>query len=244
MYFWLILASLMGIIMFGNLREKTKDADYYVVPIYASLAHNMLTQHNAVTSNVYRRIQDEGYTWTGDGSVTAMISSDPLGNMLDASQGAQMYLPYGFKYQPGTTSVIFCVNKANQKQHVACGNTNAVMYAITYGTVPIKYAGSAAMSIPKAISKGTSNSRFVGLIAEATEPLAAGTYQPLGAGYYILAAGYSPLASTYIPDAFICHLGKKDPRNHMIALTMIKGLEDSENMPSAGSPCFWPAVAN
>ena len=50
MYFWLILASLMVIITFGNLREKTKDADYYVVPIYEALSQNLLTQHNAVVS--------------------------------------------------------------------------------------------------------------------------------------------------------------------------------------------------
>ena len=29
MYFWLILASLMGIITFGNLREKTKSVKEY-----------------------------------------------------------------------------------------------------------------------------------------------------------------------------------------------------------------------
>lgn len=247
MYFWLMLASLMGIIMFGNYREKAKDADDYIVPVYEALAQNMLIQHNAVVSNIQARIAADsqvpgntGYEAFGASGLTNQISGDASGNMVDASNGAVNYLPYGFKYQPGVTTSYFCVNKANQKQFIACSNTNAVMYVITYGSVPVKYAGWAAMSIPKAIAAGTRNSRFVGLIAQAPAPLAAGYGQPLGAGYYILSAGYSPASSTYIPDAFFCAWGQSDPRNYMVALTMIKGLNSGENMPSAGSPCSWP----
>lgn len=242
MYFWLILASLMGIITFGNLREKTKDADYYVVPIYEALSQNLLTQHNAVVSKLRARYLEAGnWDWTGIGEYTTVVTVDDTGTPTfnEPQNDPEQYLPYGFRYMPGYTTVYFCVNKAFQDMEAMCSDPNAVMYAITYASVPVRYAGSNAMSIPKSIAAGTQNSRFVGLIEKAPVLLADGYGQPLGAGFYILSAGYSPASSTYIPNYFICQLGMQDPTGLMIAQTMVKGLENGENMETTGSSCFW-----
>ena len=242
MYFWLLLASLMGIITFGNLREKTKDADYYVVPIYESLSQNLLMQHNAFVSQLRLRYLNEGsWDWAGTGDFTTVITVSEAGDPTfnEETNDPKQYLPYGFKYMPGYTSVYFCVNKAFQDTTLSCSDDNAVMYAITYASVPVRYAGANAMSIPKAIAAGTENSRFVGLIEKSSVLLGDGYGQPLGAGFYILSAGYSPAASTYIPNYFICQLNLPDPRGLMIAQTMVKGLENGENMISTGSSCFW-----
>lgn len=247
MYFWLILASLMGIITFGNLREKTKDADFYVVPIYESLAKSLLMQHNAVVSQLRSRYLNEGsWDWAGSGAMTVVVNVDNSGTPTydSPSNSPEPYLPYGFKFMPGYKTAYFCVNKANQDQATACSNVNAVMYAITYASVPARYGGADKMSIPKAIAAGTQNSRFVGLIERSPTILNDGYGQPLGAGFYILSAGYSPAASTFIPNYFICRLAEevpaiRNPRGMMVALTMIKGLENGENMIATGNTCSW-----
>lgn len=245
MYFWLLLASLMGLVSFGNLREKTKDADYYVVPIYESLSQNLLMQHNAFVSQLRSRYLDEGnWDWAGAGGFTTVITVNDAGEPTfneEANNPAQ-HLPYGFKHMPGYTSVYFCVNKAFQDTTLSCSDSNAVMYAMTYAAIPVRYAGANAMSIPKAIAAGTENSRFVGLIERAPALLDDGYGQPLGAGFYILSAGYSPASSTYIPNYFICQLNRQNPRGLMIAQTMVKGLENGENMIATGSSCFWDSA--
>ncbi len=255
MYFWVILASLMGIISFGVLREKTKDANDFVVPIYEALSQNLLVQHNATLSALRARYLAAGsWDFAGNGQMTKAVAVAGNGGVayhVVSQADVAAYLPYGFKFTPGYTSAYFCVYKVNQSQPVSCSDENAVMYLVTYADVPVRYAGANARSIPKAIADGTQNSRFVGLIEKAsaplTDPMASGKVaygQPLGATHYILSAGYAPASSTYIPNFFICALqtenAAQNPVGKMIAQTMVKGLENGENMIEAGNPCWWP----
>ena len=47
MFFWMMLASLMGVIMFGNFHEQTKSEEDFVAPVYHAMALSMYQQHVA-----------------------------------------------------------------------------------------------------------------------------------------------------------------------------------------------------
>ena len=57
MFFWMVLASLMGIIVFGNLTEKAKNQEDFVVPVYEAMALSTLQQHVAAERGYTTAIQ-------------------------------------------------------------------------------------------------------------------------------------------------------------------------------------------
>ena len=270
MFFWMMLASLMGIVMFGNLYEKTKPQENFIAPVYQAMALSMYQQHvsaeygyldamriDAEQSNTYFNSATDGIVplaVTENGQISGGQESNTVFPYI------QGRLPSTYKPQNGTRSYLFCIDK-NQQTTVTCGNeTDVVKYIITIRAIPPRYDGADKMTALRAVSDATGNSRFVGMLQKSPEPLSAdmsatGTvvtqHQPLGSAYYILSSGIAPVASVYIPNFVTCNfplsegtvLGDSlDQRSYLVALSLVAGLEPGENLP-AGTPGLCTAVS-
>jgi len=73
-------------------------------------------------------------------------------------------------------------------------------------------------------------------------------YQPLGARYYILSGGTSLAGNVFIPNGIVCNFYLNDEgqklitgatagNDYIIAVSMMGGLGDDQNLPSGGWPC-------
>lgn len=255
MFFWMILASLMGIIMFGNLYEKTKPAEDFVAPVYEAMAMNMLQQHLAVENGyldslIKKRTEAEAYFASASDSIIplATVESGTISGLAGGNvvfPYIQGRLPSTFKPQNGTRSYLFCINKMAQSASVPCSDTNAVRYIVTFRAVPPRYDGADKMTALRSIATITGNSKYVGMLQKAVTPLEADAskhqHQPLGAAYHILAGGVAQAGSAYIPDYIICNAPTSNTENvtlgdtagsksYLVAMSLMIGLDKNENL--------------
>lgn len=254
MFFWMILASLMGIIMFGNLYEKTKPAENFVAPAYEAIAMNVLQQHQAaengyLTSLINKRTEAEAYFASASDSIIPLaavengtVSGVDGGNIVFPF--VQRYLPSTFKPQNGTRSYLFCIDKQAQSKSVQCSDPNAVRYIMTFRAVPPRYDGADKMMALSSIAKITGNSKYVGMLQKAVTPLEADDtkhqHQPLGAAYQILSGGVAQVESAYVPDYIICNAPTTNAgevlgdavgnKSYIVALSLMIGLGRNENL--------------
>ena len=203
MFFWVVLASLMGIVLFGSLSEKTKDQEFFVEPVYESLALNLFQYHTAVVYGYEAAVQ-EGYNTfltiqernpdadpNDDDPVAHYFFSHSDGIVpLATVEGGEItkggddnnpmidyitpYLPVAFKPQNNTRSYLFCVSAHGQTDKTYCTATDAVRYIMTFREIPPRYAGADKMLALRAVAKASTNSRNVGMIEMTETPLAEG----------------------------------------------------------------------
>lgn len=269
MFFWMMLASLMGIVMFGNLYEKTKPQENFIAPVYQAMALSVYQQHvsaeygyldamrvNAGNANTY-------FNSAGDGIVPLAVVQN--GQMVKGNDANTVFpfiqsrLPSTYKPQNGTRSYLFCVDK-DQAAAVKCNDPadDSVKYIVTIRAIPPRYDGADKMTALRAVSDATGNSRFVGLLQKASSPLQETSgvtqHQPLGASYYLLSSGVAPVNSVYVPDYITCNFPLNDTatsvlgdqvrnNSYIAALSLVAGLEHGENLPS-GAADLCPAVSS
>ncbi len=225
MFFWMMLASLMGIVMFGNLYEKTKPQENFIAPVYQAMALSMYQQHVSVEygyMDAMRENPTQTHTYLNtapDGIVAlATVENDQISGVNDGNtvfSYIQGRLPSTYKPQNGTRSYLFCIDKNQQAEYVSCNNSGVVRYIITIRAIPPRYDGADKMTALRSISDATGNSRFVGMLQKATGPLTEVSdssgkiiteHQPLGASHFILSSGVAPVNSVYIPDFITCNM--------------------------------------
>ena len=272
MFFWMMLASLMGVIMFGNLYEKTKPQENFIAPVYQAMALSMYQQHvsaeygylDAMRTNVD---QTNGYMASASDGIVPLVTVED-DQMTGVSENNTIFpfiqgrLPTTYKPQNGTRTYLFCVDK-NQQADVSCADTDVVKYIVTIRAIPPRYDGADKMTALREVSNSTGFSRFVGMLQKATQPLEVsqasdGTviteHQPLGSAYYILSSGIAPVTSVYIPNYITCNFPLKngdtssvlgdtvDNKSYLVALSLVAGLGTGENLP-AGTTDLCPAVS-
>lgn len=239
MFFWVVLASLMGIVMFGNLSDKTKDEEFYVEPVYEALSLNLFQYHNAAVYGYEDAIKD-GYakSLNGDANPVAEYFDRHVDGIVPLAtvENAQItkggddsnvilpyitkYLPIGFKPQNNTRTYLMCVDGSQgQTNGLTCNDPTAVRYVMTFRAIPPRYDGADKMLALRAVAKASVNSRYVGMIEKAEVPLEKTTdtyHQPLGAHYYILASGYSPATAAYLPDYLVCNAPRSNSDSTLV----------------------------
>lgn len=226
MFFWLFMAALFGLIMYGNLQEQTKDEEFYVQPVYEALGATMHKFHNAavfgyeaavrtdqdavaryytnfdVSTGALPLITVENGEYT-DGAKDPFVQPNVFKNHIEA------FLPLTFKKSNanGTRSYLFCLSSENGLP-TGCDLTDAVHYVVTYREIPPRYEGADKYLALRALSKSTDGSRQIGILTRASEALAAGDnvyHQPIGAQYYIMTYGSEPTTANYVPNFVICN---------------------------------------
>ena len=269
MFFWMMLASLLGVVMFGNWQEKTKDQSVFVTPVYQAMALSTYQQHVAAEQGYLdaMRINPDGtnnYLNTHTDGIVPLVTVE--GNTMSAVTASntvysyiQGRLPPTYQPQNNTRTYLFCVPKTQQLpgEHAGwCNDSEMVRYIITMRPIPAKYDGSNKMSALKAIGEATGYSRFVGMLQKSNTPLAntgSTTHQPLGAYYYILSSGVAPVASVYIPNYVVCNfplknndsttLGDSEPSGYIAALSLVSGLPTGQNLTiPASNAATCPAI--
>lgn len=268
MFFWMMLASLMGIVMFGNLYEKTKPQENFIAPVYQAMALNMYQQHVSAEYGYLDAMRSDtansnNYFSSADNGVVPLITAqNDTVSGVNANNSVfpfiQARLPATYKPQNGTRTYLFCVDK-DQQTAVACNDIAdaSVKYIITLRAIPPRYDGADKMTALRAVSDATGNSRFVGMLQKAVQPLVANTqtqHQPLGAAYYILSSGVAPVSSVYIPNYVTCNFPLTDAeggavladqlqnKSYIAALSLVAGLDPGENLP-AGATDLCAAVS-
>lgn len=242
MFFWMMLASLMGVVMYGNLYEKTKPQENFIVPVYQSMVLNMYQQHSAAEHGYIdamnnNRAGTEAFLRSAADGITPLavsnngtISGEISGNIIFPY--IQARLPTTYKPQNGTRTYMFCVDK-NQVSDVSCGSSVAVRYIATIRAIPPRYDGADKMTALRAISDATGQSRFVGMLQKDWQPLVANMnpavgaitqHQPLGAAYYIMSAGVAPVNSVYVPNYIVCNFPLNNDPTHSAALGTMTSL--------------------
>ena len=255
----MVLASLMGVVMFGNLHEKTKEQADFVVPVYQAMALSTYQQHLAAERgymDVMRYNDNTAKDYINDfhnnGIVQlAVAENNNLAGNASLLAHVRRNLPEMYKPQNGTRSYLFCMTSTQTAQQCNLADATVVKYIVTLRPLPAKYSGGAKMTALRAIADATGGSRFVGMLKENQNGVYNGdsssdSVQPRGAKYYILSGGNSPASSVYIPNHITC----KFPLNstgtstlgaaltnddYLIAVTRIDGTWN--NATSAGS---WP----
>lgn len=259
MFFWMMLASLMGVVMYGNLYEKTKSQENFIAPVYQAMVLNMYQQHAAAehgyldAMSANRATTEAFLNNYADGGVVPLAVVDNSGTINGRAPGNPVFpyirgrLPTTYKPQRGTRSYLFCIDK-NQVADVSCGSSVAVRYIATVSAIPPRYDGADKMTALRAISDATGQSRFVGMLQKDFQPLTASVnasgkvltqHQPLGAAYYIMSAGVAPVNSVYVPNFIVCNFPLSDTGvlgnmpnagGYLIALSLMSGLEHGENL--------------
>ena len=266
MFFWMVLASLLGIVMFGNLTEKIKDQNDFVVPVYEAMALNLLQQHAAAERGYAMALKNkptELETYLNTEQVDDLPGVHPLAVVSgeDISGGSddnmtiypliRSYLPATFKPQNGTRSYFFCVDKNQSEENGDCSSSKAVKYIVTIRKVPHRYEGANRMTALKSIAKVSAHSRFFGILERAPQPLTGEEgdirHQPIGAVFYIKTAGVAPAGSVYVPNYITCHFPLDSgflnedigsDKTYMISLSLLSGLGEGENLPAGYDPCW------
>lgn len=227
MFFWLFMAALMGLIMFGNLHDQTKDEKDYIQPAYETLGATMLQFHNAAVYGYETTLRSNlaGATayWGDAGGMIPLISienntytdgkKDP-GDPANVFHGPiRSFLPFTFRTagSNGTRSYLVCLSKDNE-QPLSC-NSAALRYIVTYREIPPRYDGADKYLALRALSTATDGSRQIGILAKTDTPLAAGDgvyHQPIGSVYYIQTSGSEHTTANYIPKYIICNAPTKN----------------------------------
>ena len=250
MFFWIMIASLIGLLSFGNLHEKTKDDAFFVTPVYEAMALGTYQQHVSVEAGLLDAMRQNPTAANNyinsfaDGIVPlAGASGGALSGIYHGDNPLLTYfqarLPPMYKPQNGTRTYLICVDKPQVASQISCSAADA---------------GVDRMAALHAVSMATGHSRFVGFLAKAAAPLDNSTgqvrHQPLGSAYYLMTAGVAPVNSVYLPNYATCNfptggssvLGDMlGQRTYIAALTLFAGLQPNENMP-AGTPGICPAV--
>ncbi len=269
MFFWMMLASLMGVIMFGNLREQTKPQENFVAPVYQAMALSMYQQHVAVqygyldimrlapeTANTYFNAATDGIVplaTVTNNTISGVGLSGAANTVFPYIQGR---IPNTYKPQNGTRSYLFCVDKNQAAASVRCNNSAVVKYIVTLRAIPARYDGADKMTALRQVSEATGKSRFVGMLQKDVAPFAgtaATQHQPLGASYYILSSGVAPVNSVYIPNYITCNFPLNDEvtsvlgdnlqsKSYIVALSLVAGLGPGENLAAGSSAEVCPAV--
>ena len=216
----------MGIVMFGNLYEKTKPQENFIAPVYQAMALNMYQQHVSAEYGYLDAMRSDTensnnyFASAEDGIVPlATVQNEQISGVKDDNtvfDFIRARLPATYKPQNGTRTYLFCVDK-DQQTAVKCNDVadDSVKYIVTVRAIPPRYDGADKMTALRAVSDATGNSRFVGMLQKAVGPLeqtasADGTvvtqHQPLGAAYYVLSSGVAPVSSVYIPNYITCNL--------------------------------------
>lgn len=231
MFFWLFMAALMGLIMFGTLHDQTKDEKDHIQPIYETLGATLLQFHNAVVYGYESIVRlnpaaAAGY-WGDGGGLVPLISvenntytdgkkepGDPA-NVFKAP--ILSFMPFTFKptSSNGTRSYLFCLSKINEMPLSCNSGAEALRYIVTYREIPPRYDGADKYLALRALSNATDGSRQIGLLVKADSPLTVpegGTvyHQPKGSNYYIQTSGSEPTTANYIPNYIICNAPPKN----------------------------------
>jgi len=218
MFFWLILASLMGVIILGNLHDKIKDKDKFVTPVYDAIATSTYQQHvfaekgyldamrtNPVAAKAYISSSKDGIIpliTVQNGTMSGVHETNAIYSYI-LGQKLPMYKP-----QNNTRTYLFCVPKTQilpSKEAGWCDKDGMVKYIATIRQVPQRYDGANKMTILEGIARASSYSRSVGMLQKSSTPLASGVHQPLGAKYFILSSGISMANAVYVPNYIICN---------------------------------------
>ena len=244
MFFWIVFASLVGIVMFGNLTEKIKDQDDFVVPVYEAMALSTLQQH-AAAERGYLMALDAQPTETnaylasfdnGDDGIVPLVTVE--GGNMSGVNGAdniiypyiESFLPANYKPQNNTRSYMFCVDKT-QTAAIKCSAPNVVRYIVTLRLVPQRYETADKITALRSIARVSAHSRFFGMLNKAPEPLpeplpppeGKTQHQPIGAVYQILTAGVAPANMVYLPNYITCNFPMND-----VADKVLKDALDSD----------------
>lgn len=274
MFFWMMLASFMGIVAFGNWQEKSRDQKDFIAPVYEAMALSAYQQHISVEQGFLDAMRlnptavNTYLNGVSDGIVPLAVSGtdyalDPVNATNAVFPYIQTRLPPGYKSQNNTRTYLICIPKSqNVSSGTAanCGNPDIVKYIITIRQIPARYDGANKMAALTSISQATAYSRFVGMLQKAPAPLyqtAEGTikHQPLGAQYHILSSGYAPVNSVYIPNYALCNfpmnndatslLGElAENKSFIAALTLVAGLDTNENLDLPTADVTCPAISS
>ena len=227
MFFWMVLASLMGVVMFGSLHEKTKEQADFVVPVYQAMALSTYQQHLAAERGYMdaMRYNDSAKTYINSintGIVQlAVANNNALTGENDTLLGhIRRNLPTMYKAQNGTRSYLLCMTAAQTASK--CNLTDTVKYIATIRPMPEKYSGAAKMTVLRAIADATNGSRFVGLL----KPIS----NSATSSYYIQSGGNSSSDAVVLPDYITCKfpmasgtLGAALNNDYIVALTAVEG---------------------
>ena len=225
MFFWMVLASLMGVVMFGNLHEKTKEQEDFVVPVYQAMALSTYQQHLAAERGYMDalRYNDVSYiNSVNNGTIQLAVAAN--GNLTGGNASLLAHvkrnLPTMYKAQDGTRSYLFCMSTSQTPSK--CNLTDTVKYIATIRPLPEKYSGAAKMTVLRAIADATKSSRFVGLL----KPIS----NAAKSSYYIQSGGNSPANPVLFPDHITCNfplasgkLGTALNNDYIVALTAVEG---------------------
>lgn len=141
MFFWTLLASLMGVVMFGNWHDNTKEQSVFVEPVYQALALQTYQQH-ITAENAYRRNiagfvnylayqKQEGFPIPQNLEMTVRNTPEEKGIELIGSErtesevgsGTFIYTEpkpfferfrYGYKPNAAVKTYLFCLSRENQ----------------------------------------------------------------------------------------------------------------------------------
>lgn len=265
MFFWMMMASLMGVVMFSNWHEKTKDPENFVAPVYQAMALSAYQQHVSAEQAFMDAMRNDptgtnNFLAGFDDGIVPMATvqgADMSGGVANNPLYAyvQGRLPPTYKPQNNTRTYLFCI-PVTQVGSARCNDNDVVKYIVTLRPIPQRYDGSDKMAALKSISQATAYSRFVGMLQAAPEPLAetgTTTHQPLGAAYHILSGGVAPVNSVYIPNYITCNFPLRDGdnppvlgdalenRNYIVALSLVSGLQPGQNL---GAGSVWPCNEN
>lgn len=171
----MMLASLMGIVMFGNLYEKTKPQENFIAPVYQAMALNMYQQHVSAEYGYLDAMRSDTensnnyFASAEDGIVPlATVQNEQISGVKDDNtvfDFIRARLPATYKPQNGTRTYLFCVDK-DQQTAVKCNDVadDSVKYIVTVRAIPPRYDGADKMTALRAVSDATGNSRFVGML--------------------------------------------------------------------------------
>ena len=266
MFFWTILASLLGIVMFGHWRENVKDQSEFVAPLYQAMALSTYQQHLAAEQAYQTTMSDPSEVDKSDAnSAIRKLEDISTVNMMEDNNifdSVDDFTPPHYKSPKNTRTYLFCLSKTDQTPaNCYDGDEQTVKYLVTLRPVPAKYQGAAKMSVMRSIADATNGSRSIGLLMKYSDEdgLQAGgnvQYQPLGARYYILSGGTSEAGNVFVPNGIICNFPLNDEEttflkdklnqsdyNYIIALSMMGGFGDYKDIASNThnlSPGGWP----
>ena len=230
MFFWLMLASLMGVIIFGNLQDKMKDRNDFVAPVYEAVALSVFRQHSYAEKGYLDAIRlnpdgAEEYINKFAGGVVPLITveggpsngcpssvcsgSDANDNLI--YNHIRGFFPATYSFQNNTRSYLFCVQRNQELPNKKCNEGDPIKYIVTVRQLPNRFDDASKMTILKAIANATGHSRNVGLLERASSALPDKTpLQPGGAKYFIRASGVAAASSPYIPNFVICNFPLKN----------------------------------
>ena len=121
MFFWMMLASLMGVIMFGNLHEKTKDQENFIAPVYQAMALSAYQQHVFAEQGLLdaMRLAPEAtntYLASSNDGILPLVTveNEQMGQVNNENtiyKYIQGRIPPTYKPKNNTRTYLFCIPK-------------------------------------------------------------------------------------------------------------------------------------